>query len=137
MTSSNTAMILVSNTKSYLSCIHYIHRLQKRGKDTDLGIVSNIESSCSSCRTITVTPVVPSKFKGKKLQGEHGFCKKYNWYKLTLKLVLETMVSGIVPSTMAQLLSFMDLPNCQNLNSRFFKNMELTISLTLRKIAIE
>ena len=36
---------------------------------------------------------------------------------------------------MAQLLSFLDLLNRKNLNGRFFKNMELIIGVTLRKIA--
>ena len=54
-----------------------------------------------------------------------------------LKLALETMTSGIGPINMDQLLSFLDLSNCKTLNARFFKNMELTISSTLRKVALE
>ena len=44
------------------------------------------------------------------------------------------MASGIGPSNMAQLLSFLDINNCQGLNGRFFKNIEVTIGSTLRKI---
>ena len=47
------------------------------------------------------------------------------------------MASGIGPSNITQLLFFLDLPNCKNLNSWFFKNTELTIGSTLRKVALE
>ena len=38
---------------------------------------------------------------------------------------------------MVQLLSFLDIQHYQSLNGRFFKNIELTIGATLRKIANE
>ena len=47
------------------------------------------------------------------------------------------MASEIGTRNMAQLLSFLDLPNCKTLNDRFFKNMEQTIGSTLRKVVVE
>ena len=70
------------------------------------------------------------------MQGERQHQKNSNWYELNLKLTLGTMASKRDPHNMAQLLSFLDLSNCKTLNSGFFKNMELIISSTLRKVAL-
>ena len=53
-----------------------------------------------------------------------------------LKLVLGTMASGIGPSNMSQLLSFLDISKFKSHHGRFFRNIELTIGFFLRKIAI-
>ena len=47
------------------------------------------------------------------------------------------MASGIGPSNLSQLLSFIDLPNCKTFDSKFFNNMELTVGSTLRKVFAE
>ena len=44
---------------------------------------------------------------------------------------------GIGPSNMSQLLSFLDLPQCNLLHGRFFRNIELTVGSSLRKIVID
>ena len=85
------------------------------------------------CAEKSVVSAAPSKFNGKSLKGDSQHKKISNWYEL----VLGTMASGIGPSNMAQLLSFLDLPNCKTLNRQFFKNMELTIGLILKKVALE
>ena len=102
-------------------------------KDTALGIASTVEVSYSTCAEKSVVITIPSKFKGKSLQGESQYRKSSNWYELNLILALGTMASGIGPINMAQLLSFLDLSNCKTLNGRFFKNMELSIGSILRK----
>ena len=56
---------------------------------------------------------------------------------MNLKLVLGTMASAIDPSDMSQLLSFLDIPQCQSLHGSFFRNIELTVGSSLRKIAID
>ena len=70
------------------------------------------------------------------MKGEHIYRKTSNSYSLNLKLALGKMAPGIAPSYMAQLLSFLNIPNCKSLSCRFFRNIELTIGPTLRKIAI-
>ena len=102
-------------------------------KDTALGIASTVEVSFEKSVIITI----PSKFKGKSLQGESQYRKSSNLYELNLILALGTMASGIGPINMAQLLSFLDLSNCKTLNGRFFKNMELSIGSILSKAALE
>ena len=47
------------------------------------------------------------------------------------------MASGIGPSNMSQLLSFLDIPSCKLLYGRFFRNIELTVGSSLQKIATE
>ena len=47
------------------------------------------------------------------------------------------MASGIGPSNMSQLLSFLDIPQCQSLHGSFFRNIELTVGSSLRKIVID
>ena len=47
------------------------------------------------------------------------------------------MVSGIGPSNMSQLLSFLNIPSCKSLHGSFFRNIELTVGSSLRKIATE
>ena len=47
------------------------------------------------------------------------------------------MASGIGPSNLSQLLSFIDLPNCKTFDSKLFNNMELTVGSTLRKVSTE
>ena len=89
------------------------------------------------CAEKSVASAAPSKFNGKSLKGDSQHKKISNWYELNLKLVLGTMASGIGSSNMAQLLSFLDLPNCKTLNRKFFKNTELTIGLILKKVALE
>ena len=46
------------------------------------------------------------------------------------------MDSGIGPSNMIQLFSFLDIPNCKSLNGRLLKNIELIIGPSLIKITI-
>ena len=102
-----------------------------------LGIETTVEVSCSRCKEKVIVEAVPSKFKGKTLQGKDQFVKNSNWYELNLKLGLGTMASGIVPRNLSQLLSFIDLPNCKTFDSKFFNNMELTVGSTLRKVSAE
>ena len=90
-------------------------------KDTCLGIANDVEISCSCCNAKAVSTAVPSTFQGKNLRGEYTSQKNSNWYQLNLKLVLGTMASGIGPSYMAQILSFLDINYCQSLNGRFKK----------------
>ena len=71
------------------------------------------------------------------MQDKDQFQKNTNWYELNLKLGLGTMASGIGPSNLSQLLSFIDLPNCKTFDSKFFNNMELTVGSTLRKVSTE
>ena len=70
------------------------------------------------------------------MKGEHIYRKTSNSYSLNLKLALGKMAPGIAPSNMAQLLSFLNIPNCKSLSCRYFRKIELTIDPTLRKIAI-
>jgi len=100
-----------------------------------LGIATTVEVSCSRCKEKAIVEAVPSKFKGKTLEGKEQFQKSSNWYELNLKLGLGTMASGIGPSNLSQLLSFLDLPNCKTIDSRFFNNMELAVGSTIRKVS--
>ena len=100
-----------------------------------LGIATTVEVSCSRCKEKAIVEAVPSKFKGKTLQVKEQFQKNYNWYELNLKLGLGTTASGIGPSNLSQLLSFIDLPNCKTFDSTFFNNMELTVGSTIRKVS--
>ena len=50
---------------------------------------------------------------------------------------METFASGIGASNMAQLLSFMGIPDAKSLHQIFFKNMETTIGKHLRKVAVK
>ena len=52
-------------------------------------------------------------------------------------ITLGMMDSGICPSNMTQLHSVLDILNYKSLNGRFFKNIELTIGRSLRKVAID
>ena len=79
----------------------------------------------------------PSRFKTTNLTGKLNDHRRSNSYSLNLKLVLGTMASGIGPSNMSQLLSFLDIPSCKSLRGRFFRNIELTVGSSMRKIAIE
>ena len=36
---------------------------------------------------------------------------------------------------MSQLLSFLDIPSCKSLHGRFFRNIELTVGSSLRRVA--
>ena len=56
---------------------------------------------------------------------------------MNLKLVFETMATGIDPRNMSQLLSFLDIPQCKSLHGSFFRNIELTVGSALRKIEID
>ena len=47
------------------------------------------------------------------------------------------MASGIGPSNMTQLLSFLDILSCKSLHGRVFRNIELADGSSLRKIATE
>ena len=87
---------------------------------TVIGIITTVEVSYSRCVEKAVATVVPSKFKGKILQGESRYRKSFNWYELNLKLALGTMESGIGTSSIDQLLSFF-----------------LSIGSTMRKLARE
>ena len=90
-------------------------------KDTCLGIANDVEISCSCCNAKAVSTKVPSTFQGKTLKGEYTSQNNSNWCQLNLKLVLGTMASGIGPSYMAQILSFLDINYCQSLNGRLKK----------------
>ena len=79
----------------------------------------------------------PSRFKNTDLAGKLNDHRRSNSYSLNLKLVLGTMASGIGPSNMSQLLSFLDIPSCKSLHGRFFRNIELAVGSSLRKIATE
>ena len=102
-------------------------------KDTCLDIVNDIKISCSSCVATVVATAVSSTFKDNDLKGEYTSQNNSNWYELNLKLVIGSMASRIGLINITQLLSFLDIQNCQSLNGRFFKNIELTIGATLRK----
>ena len=49
-----------------------------------LGIATTVEVSCSRCKEKAIVEAVPSKFKGKTLQGKEQFQKDSNWYELNL-----------------------------------------------------
>ena len=49
-------------------------------------------------------------------------------------MTLGTIASGIEPTNLAQLLSFIDLPNVKAVNGRFFRNMESIVGPSLRKV---
>ena len=55
---------------------------------------------------------------------------------MNLKLAMGTFASGIGANNMAQLLSFMDIPNTKSLHQRFLRKMETTIGKHLRKVAV-
>jgi len=114
------------------------YKLKEKSKiiitENCLGIATTVEVSCSRCKEKAIVEAVPSKFKGKTLEGKETGQKSSNWYELNLKLGLGTMASGIGPSNLSQLLSFLDLPNCKTIDSRFFNNMELAVGSTIRKV---
>ena len=86
-------------------------------------------------KVVTVTS--PSRFKTTNLTRKLNDYRRSNSYSFNLKLVLGTMASGIGPSNMSQLLSFLDIPSCKLLYGRFFRNIELTVGSSLQKIATE
>ena len=49
-------------------------------------------------------------------------------------MTLGAIASGIGPTNLAQLLSFIDLPNVKAVNGRFFRNMELIVGTSLRSV---
>ena len=79
----------------------------------------------------------PSRFKTTNLIEKLNDHRRSNSYSLNLKLVLGTMASGIGPSNMSQLLLFLNIPSCKSLHGRLFRNIELTVESSLRKIATE
>ena len=108
----------IDNKYTKLAELHAKYKyVRKKGnikdKDTFLGIANDVEISCSCCKAKVVSTAVLSTFQGKNLKGEYTSQKNSNWYQLNLKLVLDTMASGIGTSDMAQLLSFLDINNCK------------------------
>ena len=68
------------------------------------------------------------------MKGEYTSQKGSHGYQLNIKLTLRTIASGIGPTNLAQLLSFLDLPNIKIVNGRFFQNMELIVGPILRQV---
>ena len=68
------------------------------------------------------------------MKGEYTSQKRSHGYQLNIKLTLRTIASGIGPTNLAQLLSFLDLPNIKTVNDRFFQNMELIVGPILRQV---
>ena len=68
------------------------------------------------------------------MKGKYTLDKKSHRYQLNIKLILGAIASGIGPINLAQLLSFIDLPNVKTVNERFFRNMELIVGTSLRKV---
>ena len=106
-------------------------------KDTCLGIATSVEILCSRCLVKVVAVASPSRFKTTNLTGKLNDNRRSNSYSVNLKLVLGTMASGIGPSNISQILSFLDIPSCKLLHGRFFRNIELKVGSSLRKIATE
>ena len=129
----------IDKTYDKLKEIKNRYKFKEKGKliitEKCLGIATTVAISCYRCKEKSVAEAVPSKFKGKSLQGKDQFQRNSNWYELNLKLGLGTMASGIGPSNLNQLLSFIDLPNCKTFDSTFFNNIELTVGSTLRKVS--
>ena len=92
-----------------------------------IGLATSFEIRCSSCESTGVAKATESPFKGKDIRGNPSYHTASHWFDLNLKLAMGTFASGIGASNMAQLLSFMDIPNAKSLHQRFFKNMETTI----------
>ena len=68
------------------------------------------------------------------MKGKYTLHKKSHRYQLNFKLTLGAIASGIGPTNLAQLLSFIDIPNVKTVNGRFFRNMELIVGPILRKV---
>ena len=100
-------------------------------KVTCLGIATTVEILCSRCSVKAVAVASTSRFKTTNLTGKLNDHRRSNSYSLNLKLVLGTMASGIGPSNMSQLLSFLDIPSCKSLHGIFFRNIELTVGSSL------
>ena len=68
------------------------------------------------------------------MKGKYILHKKSYRCQLSIKLTLGAIASGISPTNLAQLLSFIDLPNVKAVNRRFFRNMELIVEPILIKV---
>ena len=68
------------------------------------------------------------------MKGKHTLHKKFHRYQLNFKLTLGAIASGIVPTNLARLSSFIDIPNVKAVNGRLFRNMELIVGLILRQV---
>ena len=71
------------------------------------------------------------------MKGKYTLHKKSYRYQLNIKLTLSAIVSGIGPANLAQLLSFIVLPNVKAVNGGFFRNMELIVGPILRQVGIK
>ena len=102
-----------------------------------IGLTTTFEIRYSSCVSTGVAKATESPFKGKDIRCNPSYHTASHWFDLNLKLAMGTFASGIRASNMAQLLSFMDIPNAKYLHQRFFKNMETTIEMHLGKVAVK
>ena len=89
-----------------------------------LGIATDLDILCKSCKATSSVPAATTKFQDINMKGKYTLHKKSHRYQLNVKLTLGAIASGIGPTNLAQLLSFLDLPNVKQVNGRFFRNIE-------------
>ena len=97
---------------------HIIKRVIKVNDNT-IGITTTVSISCSCFNLNSIIDLVASNFKGKNMNNEITYQNNFNWYDLNLKLALCALASGKDTSSMAQLLSVINIPNAKSLNRRF------------------
>ena len=68
------------------------------------------------------------------MKGKYTLHKKSHRYQLNFKLTLGAIASGIVPTNLARLSSFIDIPNVKAVNGRLFRKMELSVGPILRQV---
>ena len=90
--------------------------------NSGIGIVTEILYSNCNAKASALAATTP--FKCVNVKGKLTSYKKSHSYQLNIKLTLGAIASGIGPTNLAQLLSFLDLPNVKQVNGRFFRNIE-------------
>ena len=71
------------------------------------------------------------------MQGTVVQLKNSSWYDINLKLSLGILASGLNPSNMSELFSFLGIPKAKTFHRRLFPICEFRIGDSLRKIASE
>ena len=102
--------------------------------DSGLGIATDLDILCNNCNVKASAPAAITTFKGVNVKGELASHKKSYDYQLNIKLSLGAIASGIGRTNLAQLLTFLDLPNVKAVNGRFFRNKELIVGTILRQV---
>ena len=102
--------------------------------DSGLGIATDLDILCNNCNVKASAPAAITTFKGVNVKEELASHKKSYDYQLNIKLSLGAIASGIGRTNLAQLLTFLDLPNVKAVNGRFFRNKELIVGTILRQV---